>query len=90
MVCDSNFVCITCRKSYYCGYGSYGRVEERAKIAPQAEHEGHETLIFTSDFNRVDEDGDLCSDFTEPGFEEGGKIVIGYRDFEKIDALEDE
>lgn len=86
MGCGANFVCITCRKSYYCGYGSYGRMQERLAKSPQSDHEGHETSTYTDDFTNVDKDGDLCVE----GQRGDEKWIIGYRDFEKINLTDEE
>lgn len=44
MGCATEAYCVTCRKRWYCGYGSYGRNEERAAISPYKAHKdlGHE------------------------------------------------
>lgn len=81
MGCEANFVCITCRKTYYCGYGSYGNMQNRLKKAPQEEHEGHDTTSYTEDFTNVDLDGDLCLE-GQRGYE---KWIIGYQKFEHVD-----
>ena len=82
MGAQANYVCITCRKSYYCGYGSYGCMYERLSKAPQSDHEGHETTSFTEDFTNIDSDGDLCIE----GQYGDEKLIRGYREFEKIDV----
>jgi hypothetical protein len=82
--CEANFVCVTCRKSYYCGYGSYGRIEERLAKAPRSEHDGHDTATFTEDFTAVDKDGDLCTQ----GQRGDEKWIIGYKDYDRIDCTE--
>lgn len=50
MGCDTNVACRDCKTVYYCGYGSYGGMEKRAELFPAVEHEGHDTVRFTTDY----------------------------------------
>ncbi len=85
MGCQANYVCVTCKKDYYCGYGSYGGLDERAKKAPQKEHASHETHLYTEDYTQTDKDGTLCFVW-EFGLE---PWIKGHSSFEFIDVSEE-
>lgn len=52
-----NVACVTCRKDYYVGYGSYEYQEELvSRLFPAAEHEGHEVVQYTEDYTHLEGD----------------------------------
>lgn len=82
MGCSAEFVCITCKKRYYCGYGPYRGLHERLQRAPIQEHARHNTTQVTGDYSSVDAEGNLCLD-TECGTE---IFIPHYAEFEQIDV----
>lgn len=77
--------CITCKKDYYCGYGSYSSIETRKLRFPIAEHSEHQLVYYDEDYTS-EKNGDLISSFP-PDWEE--KIVIpGFSQFDFVDLLE--
>lgn len=82
MGCGTEVVCVPCRKRWYCGYGSYGRIYERAAKSPLAECEaqGHETHVISEDFTH-EENGNLMM---ENQFD-STVLVEGYSQFDYID-----
>lgn len=81
MGCGTEAVCVTCRTAWYCGYGSYGRVEERRQRSPIAEHDalGHDTCTNCEDYCHEDEDGNL---WLEGQYELKGTLLApGYKGY---------
>ena len=90
MGCGTEAVCVTCRTTWYCGYGSYGRVHERKARSPIAEHEalGHDTCNNCEDYCHVDEDGNL---WLEGPYEANGTLLApGYRGYTHYEMRRDE
>lgn len=73
--------CITCKKQYYLGYGSYRSFAPAAskwwdaEFAP--EHEGHELLKFNEDWTSVNsKTGNLENDY------DGTVLIEGFKNYE--------
>jgi hypothetical protein len=80
MGCDTQGACITCKKSYDLGYGSYGKFEERTKSMPE-EHKDHKVEFFSDDWTLTC-DGNLM--ITGGGFIDDMLLVENFKDFEKL------
>jgi len=59
-------------------------VEERVKKAPQSEHEGHDTFIFSEDYASIEE-GDLVIDNLRGESKEDRMLAKSYSEYEQID-----
>jgi hypothetical protein len=70
---------------YYCGYGSYGRMQERLTLFPRQDHGGHDIVQHFDEATEVTKDGHLTIQdfFGEP--EEKRIFVRDYASFERID-----
>ena len=87
---DTNIACKTCKKSYYCGYGSGANRDWRVAKFLKQEHSGHDiTEDFSTDYLELRADGHLWSAFEGISYvpmDIKDEIFIeNYRDYEHVD-----
>lgn len=81
MGCGTEIACITCKKTYWCGYGSYSRFRERQAKFPFHEHQGHDLRSFSEDWT---------SEYPAPhlwgfgGYEPDYILVPDYQSYEQL------
>jgi hypothetical protein len=85
MGCSTEMICATCRKVYYCGYGSYGNMQVRLSLFPKQDHAEHDLVQHFDEATEVTKDGHLAIEdyFGEP--EEKRIFVRDYAKFERVD-----
>lgn len=86
MGADVNVACKTCKKDYYCGHSSYGRMRElQESTFPKHEHEGHELVEYSTDWFS-ERNGNLESDFG--GGDGGYDSYVVIEDFDKYEHID--
>lgn len=53
MGCGTEVICVDCKIRYNCGYGSYGRQQERAEKYPKEKHINHTIHIISEDWTNI-------------------------------------
>ena len=79
--------CVTCKKDYYCGYGSYGSAETRKLRFPSSEHVHHQLVWYNEDYTST-KNGDLVSSYPPDWIDE--VEIKDFSQFEFIDLTKEE
>lgn len=72
----------TCKKVFYCGYGSYGLADERKKKIPE-EHQNCDLHHFTEDYTSYNKKNDSLDAMAGMYYEE--PWILNYSEYEQID-----
>lgn len=78
----TEMACNTCKKYYYCGYGSYQNHEYRLNRSPCYGQEGHEVITWDNDYTHQDAEDKVW--FENP-FDSKLTLIADIKGFEVID-----
>ena len=88
MGCGTEVICRTCKVVYWCGYGTYGNFDERAKRFPGEKHVDHDLVLWNEDAEwGTDANGDL---YVMGAYGSQGDLVAkDYRHYLRVNLLKE-
>jgi len=83
MGCGTYVIDKTCKKNFYCGYGSYGNFDERMKHVPE-EHAKCELHGYSEDYTSYNKKNDSLDMLAGMYYEE--PWILNFSEYEEIDC----